>query len=192
MRKTTTPRARKQDQASSSEKKGLIARKQSRQSAEAEPILDNRSHRTPLRVSCRPLQQPPRWVAIQLPASMRRLASLSASPECYTSGHPDHHLEVVSGRMRRDVSTTAASRCTRPPVVTMSFRVAHEIPPQGRQPGRGITRRGATKSRHHLRQPGSPELRFIAAAPGAVSHAAYPPHQSSAIKVRGIRITRWV
>jgi hypothetical protein len=46
MRKTM-PRARKQDPASSFDKMGLIAKKQRRQSAKAEPVLDNRSHRTP-------------------------------------------------------------------------------------------------------------------------------------------------
>jgi hypothetical protein len=45
MRKTLL-RARKQDPASSFDKMGLIANDHSRQSAEAEPILDNRSHRT--------------------------------------------------------------------------------------------------------------------------------------------------
>jgi hypothetical protein len=45
MRKTLL-RARKQDPASSFDTMGLIAKHHSRQSAEAEPILDNRSHRT--------------------------------------------------------------------------------------------------------------------------------------------------
>jgi hypothetical protein len=46
-RKPTAPRARKQNQASSSGKKGLVAKSQARrQSAETESALDNRSPRT--------------------------------------------------------------------------------------------------------------------------------------------------
>jgi hypothetical protein len=49
MRKKTEPHTRKEHQASSGEKSGLIAKNQNRkQSAEAEPVLDNRSHRTSL------------------------------------------------------------------------------------------------------------------------------------------------
>jgi hypothetical protein len=47
-RKPTAPRARKQKQASSSGKKGLVAKSQTRrQAAETESALDNRSPRTP-------------------------------------------------------------------------------------------------------------------------------------------------
>ena len=47
MRKKTEPHIRKQHKASSCAKSGLIAKNQDRkQSAEAEPVLDNRSHRT--------------------------------------------------------------------------------------------------------------------------------------------------
>jgi hypothetical protein len=48
MRKKTTPRTRKQDNASSAETSGLIAKGKNRtQSARAKPTLDNRPHRTP-------------------------------------------------------------------------------------------------------------------------------------------------
>jgi hypothetical protein len=47
-RKPTAPRARKKNQATSSEKKGLVAKSQARrQSAETQSVLDNRSPRTP-------------------------------------------------------------------------------------------------------------------------------------------------
>ena len=47
MRKKTAPRTRKQNNASSCAKMGLIANdKPSRQSAGTESIVDNRSHRT--------------------------------------------------------------------------------------------------------------------------------------------------
>jgi hypothetical protein len=50
MRKKTFSRARKQDKASSCEEQGLIAKdKTSRRSAGTKSVLDNRSHRTPLR-----------------------------------------------------------------------------------------------------------------------------------------------
>jgi hypothetical protein len=55
MRKKTVPRARKQNNASSCDDKGLITKhKTSRRSAETESVLDNRSHRTPLSQTARP------------------------------------------------------------------------------------------------------------------------------------------
>ena len=53
MRKKTAPRTQTHQKASSSQKRGLIAReKNAKQSAKTKSALDNRFHRTALPISC--------------------------------------------------------------------------------------------------------------------------------------------
>jgi hypothetical protein len=52
MRKKTEPRRPRKETASSSQHSGLIAKGDKKQSVEAKPILDTRSHRTNLGLTC--------------------------------------------------------------------------------------------------------------------------------------------